>query len=674
MSNYDNILILGFADNKRPEFKEVKSKDWILFGEDNLFPYHLLYLYDKSSNHGAIINGKSKYIFGQGFPISPEVNAKQETLNKVFKKAIKDIEIFGGCYFQILWAMGGKATIAHIPFEKIRKAKDKEGYFYKSNWKDTTKKEYPKYIPEFDPNLKVGVQIFCYREYRPGCDYYPLPGYFSALNDIETDVEISKYNLSVIKNGMFSSKMIVFNNGEPTDEVKKKIEKSFKEKFAGSENSGRFMLVFNQDPTKAPQVQDLSTTDLDKLFNQLNTITQGEIFTGHEVTSPMLFGVKTEGQLGGRDEIVEAYEIFKNTYVNEKQQNIEEVYNFLAPFIGAPVGQKLIPVEPIEPSEVPAPVLSTTPVNDNMKNLTGRQYQNVERIIRKYKTGKIQRPMAETMLKSGLGLSDDEVTTFLNFASIEQEEDVAEMFSYVGKERKDYTIVKRKEKFNGQSLPEFDREVFKDIKGNDSAILDLIRKDKRITPEVIAKTINETVAYVRGRINVLKEDGVLRESSTTIGVDTIIEHAINPEQIDSRVTPETADVFIRYSYEPKPGLQPIIETTRPFCKRLIELDRLYTRSEIEQISQRVGFSVWDRKGGFWGDKEECRHRWVANIVIKRTKFEAVKPEAPELELVDLNESDFDGFDSFTMEKVISEREKIFNDLDSLKQLRDLVWQ
>jgi len=87
--------------------------------------------------------------------------------------------------------------------------------------------------------------------------------------------------------------------------------------------------------------------------------------------------------------------------------------------------------------------------------------------------------------------------------------------------------------------------------------------------------------------------------------------------IDTRAKPETIDVFIKYSYEPKEGLEPIIATTRPFCRRLIELDKLYTRAEIESISQRVGFSVWDRKGGFWGDKDECRHRWFRHVVIKK---------------------------------------------------------
>ena len=200
----NEIIFLGFADNKRPEFKEVKSKDWILFGEDNLFPNHLLYLFDKSSNHNAIINGKVTYILGKGLTVNPLVN-DNETANKVFKKAVTDCELFGGYYLQAVWDMGGKAKWTHMPFQYIRKDKDGDGYWYCKNWDWMKgKKVDPVYIPKFDPNNKQGAQLFEYKEYRPGCDVYPLPGYFGALNDIETDVEISKYNLSVIKNGMFS--------------------------------------------------------------------------------------------------------------------------------------------------------------------------------------------------------------------------------------------------------------------------------------------------------------------------------------------------------------------------------------------------------------------------------------------------------------------------------------
>jgi hypothetical protein len=76
-------------------------------------------------------------------------------------------------------------------------------------------------------------------------------------------------------------------------------------------------------------------------------------------------------------------------------------------------------------------------------------------------------------------------------------------------------------------------------------------------------------------------------------------------------------VFIKYSYEVKPGIGPaIIATTRPFCRRMIHLDRLYSRAEIEKISLRLGYSVFDRKGGWWGSSPECRHLWKSNIVVK----------------------------------------------------------
>lgn len=640
-NDFKNIIFLGFADNKVPEFKEVKSKDWILFGEDNLFPESLLYLFNKSSNHNAIINGKVSYIIGQGLPIDNRlrnVNRNGESFNKVLRKFASDIELFGGAYFQVIWKMGGGCEISHMPFQHIRKGKD-DGWWYCKNWKQPKDRVH---LQDFDMNNRVGAQIFHYKEYRPGCDIYPLPGYFGALNDIETDVEISKYNLSVIKNGMFSSKMIVFNNGIPTDEQKRDIEKDFKKKFAGSENSGNFMLVFNSDPTKAPTVQDLSTTDLDKLFDQLNKTTQAEIFSGHNVTSPMLFGIMEQGKLGGRNELQDAYEIFKNTYVNFKQQALEEIIQVFLPLFGVAEQMKFVPVDPIGfrvtddkvadlvpkewlyeklgiditkyPSVAPtAPVAPVKAVNDNIKNLTGRQHQQLLRIIRQFGQGKISKEQATTLLRTGLGLEDTEIETMLKqdeFSADELgEEIVADMFSEVGEVRDGFTVVK--------SYQTFGKDEFADIKQTDSDILDLIRKDKRITPDVIGKTLKLDPSYVAKRIQGLQESGVLTKSVSTIGIDSIIENVINPEMIDTRVPAETVDIYIKYSYEAKPGLKPIIDTTRPFCKRLIELDRLYTRSEIESISQRVGFSVWDRKGGFWGSSPECRHRWVRNIVIKK---------------------------------------------------------
>jgi len=70
----------------------------------------------------------------------------------------------------------------------------------------------------------------------------------------------------------------------------------------------------------------------------------------------------------------------------------------------------------------PGQVTSTLPnpgsetemsVNDNLKKLSGREYQNLMRIIREYSKNKITREMAKQMLKSGYGLTEEECSAYL---------------------------------------------------------------------------------------------------------------------------------------------------------------------------------------------------------------------------------------------------------------------
>jgi hypothetical protein len=42
----------------------------------------------------------------------------------------------------------------------------------------------------------------------------------------------------------------------------------------------------------------------------------------------MLFGIKTEGQLGGRNELIEAYEAFQTSYVEPRQAQLDRCLNF----------------------------------------------------------------------------------------------------------------------------------------------------------------------------------------------------------------------------------------------------------------------------------------------------------------------------------------------------------
>lgn len=272
-------------------------------------------------------------------------------------------------------------------------------------------------------------------------------------------------------------------------------------------------------------------------------------------------------------------------------------------------------------------------INENIKNLSGKQMQNIERIVKKYKQGKMTVEIAKHMLRTGYGLSDNEINIFLGLQpavmSADEEEDyIIGVFDEYGENLEDYEIIKSKKVcFTTDFEAEDDEAVFiqeafktLDISRTEQAILDLLKSDPKATPDVIATAIKQTKKYVTSKLANLVKRGILERASEMIGADEIISHII-PDVID--VKPPANDnppvqISVRYSYEVKPNIGPaIIPTTRPFCRKMIQLNRLYTRAEIEAISTRLGYSVWDRKGGWWGNKPECRHRWQSNIVVKK---------------------------------------------------------
>jgi DNA-binding Lrp family transcriptional regulator len=649
------ISFIKFADVKVPVMKELPNKGWVLFGEDNKFPNLLLNMFNKSSKHNGIILGKVNYIVGKGFDQPMDANP-YESCNEVLKKVCLDVEVFGGCYIEVQYNQLGKiAAYYHVPYHKVRSSKDNTQFFVK-DWESYKKGEEPKvfaaYNPKEDPAmLKNQTQILYYKEYRPGVETYSYPGYMGALNAIQTDIEISKYHLSTITNGMFASKMISFFEGIPTEEEKREIEKGFKSKFTGSENAGNIVLNFGKDPNKRPQMDDLSSTDLDKHFDILAKSIQEELFSGHQITSPMLFGIRVEGSLGGRSEIRDAYEIFKSTYCNDKQQALEMLFSELTG-----VEKKIIPVEPIGFEFSEATLLQIAPkkwllekigidasqypeiaqtdvqptqtqqaiVNENLKNLSGRQWQSLTRIIRKFEKGEISQEQAKLLLKSSLGLNDEEVNTMLSidnemqFSSQEKDELWLDALSECGVSKQDFLIVKSS-RFNFAK-----QESFADVTQIETNVLDLIRKDKRITSEVIAETLDIEVDSVNEILKRLQKEGRISAKVTRIGQDEIIERKLSePLSKQSELKPETLGFKIMYSYEWKAGFGADDRSTRrEFCARLQDMDKLWSRSDIETWSRRLGYSVWDRGGGWYTETDgsrskSCRHEWRRVVVMEK---------------------------------------------------------
>lgn len=699
-----SIIVLKFADSKIPVFKESRNKDYIKYGADNRYPEYLTYLFDKSAKHNAIVGGKADYVYGKGFANGNiVVNRAGDTLNEIAKKTSLDVEIYGGFRLEVIWNLAGKVQeVYHVDYSTLRTGKS-GGFYWKEAWNIqgangawiSNDREKEEFIPAYNPAMPVGSQIYAYNEYRPMVRFYPLPSYIACNNYVETDIEISKYYLSAIRNGMMPSKMVQFYQGEPTEDKKREIESRFTKKFAGAENAGRIILVFNSAKDKQVDISDMSASEVDKQFVELNKTCQQEIFSGHRVTSPMLFGIKTEGQLGGNTELYTAYAIFQNTYSKPKaevlskeitkllkcsvfagqydllptdpigiQFDIKDVVNSLPKafvFTALNIPEELWDKENIGADNRPTQTIPIAPstqtgapgtpgaaeaamANENIKNLTTRQHQQLVRVIRQHSKGQLTDKAAKALLRTGLGLSDEDVNDLLGIdpsvsiaaaAFGKEDQDsmelfIAYMFDECGDTRDDFEVMKSKRVHFSEEEAEEDEAIFikeafttYDVTLTEDKILELIRKDKRITSDVIATTIGQSKAFVEAKIAGLVKRGYLEEGTEMIGTDAITERTI-PTSVDVAAPPPRAgavnptQVYVKYSYEVKPGIGPaIIGNTRAFCRKMIQMNRIYSRAEIEAISLRLGYSVWDRKGGFWGKRPECRHRWVSHIVVKK---------------------------------------------------------
>ena len=654
-----DLRVLTFAEARQPEFKEKKGIDggYIKYGENNDYPDYIVDLYNKSSKHSAIIKSKVHYITGNGWSGDADAQAfidkanRVESLNDLTRKVSLDIEIFGGAYLEVIWDLSGNiAELWHCDYTKIRTNKDNTQYWYKEDWKDNKVK--PDVIRAFNTKQPNGKQILYVKEYRPNIGIYGLPSYFAALNYIESDIEVSKHILGNAQTGFSASKLITLLNGEPSDEEKRNVDNRLRKTYSGADGK-KYMIAFVNDISRKPVVDDLGTSDLTKEdFSRVDSLIQTNIFSGHQVTTPSIMGIAEAGKLGTRTEMSDGYE---NTYVNAKQMHLESVFNMLAKLKGVISEIKIIPTEPlgiefseqtisnIAPKEwileklgidmtkyapvndatIPAEQLS---VNEHIKGLKGREWQNMQRIIREFTKGKINREQATAMLKTGYALSDDEVSTWLGSEELDAQfaaQDFGVFFEF-GENKENYNIWKSKKRFNDET----DFYMFADVTQLESNILEQIAKQKNITPEVLAEILDEDVNNINNILKDLEDRKILKVKETKIGkgINSDIEISRELTQPLSKAVgetkPETTEILVRYSYDWISGFNDSdISTSRPFCKELLRANKLYSRSEIEMISARLGYSVWDRRGGWWNDNgtisESCRHQWLTNIVTRK---------------------------------------------------------
>ena len=344
MSKQD-FSLLGMPVHDTPLFKEQQGSDWITYGADDCYAGYLEYLYLGSSIHSAIVNGVGAMVYGEGLDAhdrdendgSREQWLRLQTLlgdsdTDLLRKIALDVKLYGQAYVNTIWNRSRTqiAKMKHIPVHTLRAGvADSDGnidlWYYKTDWHDQKSRSKPLAIRSFsDTDRTEASRILQIKRYAPSFHYYGLPDYVGSTGYVELDHEIQAFHLNNIKNGLFPSMLMSFNNGVPTDEERRMIEQKVMEKFQGSQGAGKVLITFNDGADTAPTFTPVTSNASDTMYEYLSSEVTRKVLSGHRVTSPLLFGVRGDGTGFGNnaDELRDSYSLFTNTVVGPMQDLI----------------------------------------------------------------------------------------------------------------------------------------------------------------------------------------------------------------------------------------------------------------------------------------------------------------------------------------------------------------
>jgi hypothetical protein len=350
MSNIQAINLSAYQPVEAVE-KENRA-GYIDYGHNNLFPQHLINLYQNSPIHNALTNSIAYMIEGKG---------TGTILDNALQGISFDLKLQGAFVAEVIWSMDFTRVVQinHLPFENCRLAYDKEedditGIFYSKDWANTrSKRGKPEFIPAFNPSIaqEQPRQVIYAHGMSAGSVYYPKPDYFGALNYVELSYQMGLYHVNNILNGLFPSFIINFLNGIPQKEEREAIRREWETRLSGASNAGKFLMTFNEDPARAPQIEAFPLSDADKQYQFLSEETAKQIMVGHRVVSPLIHGIRdTTGFGSNKDEMLVGLEIFNNQVIKPYQRIIERVFT---PILGeiniemnSPFDPEVVVVEP----------------------------------------------------------------------------------------------------------------------------------------------------------------------------------------------------------------------------------------------------------------------------------------------------------------------------------------
>lgn len=311
-----------------PEEKEIRTQDFVEFGDRNEYPNYVYDLYLNCATLHSIINGTNDYICGD------EIKSNLDVMGDEISDFVSDfglnLLIYGGAYIEVLRNKFGHIVKLNVlNYRNVRSNADNTKFYYSKGFSE--KKTYGRckcqVYDAFNRDDNKQIQsIYMVKNIRT--QVYPAPIWCASIMAAEIEKNINRFHLNNLSNGFAATTVINFNNGVPTDEVKEEIERLINEKFSGNENAGRIMVSFNDDKEHAVDIETLELKDYGEQYKTLADRSRNEIFTAFRANEN-LFGINKENIGFNEQEFKSSFALYNKTVVYPLQKKIKRAIDFI---------------------------------------------------------------------------------------------------------------------------------------------------------------------------------------------------------------------------------------------------------------------------------------------------------------------------------------------------------
>lgn len=284
------------------------SKKYINWGEDNKLPNYLWDNYLSCSNLQAIVNTVVDFVIGEGVDT---VFSQQDFADNI-QKWVTDYILFGGFAVEGLRNRNGDiAQLNYMNVMNVRVDEELTTAFLSNNWGSWSGKNIIE-LPLYKEDEKQSHFIYYFRG-NITRNINPIPIYIASLKSVEILNNVKNFHLNNLTNGFTASSIINLNDGTIKTRELSEIKKQLEEKFTGSSNAGKFILMNGGDKEHEATVVRLDADNFGDLYKTLTDSSENDLYVAFRI-NPILVGVNVQTGFS-KEEFENAFALYNSTMI-----------------------------------------------------------------------------------------------------------------------------------------------------------------------------------------------------------------------------------------------------------------------------------------------------------------------------------------------------------------------